>query len=242
MKSLRRRPASSICPPALAAPPRSRRAPVHGHRFKCTGCRQHPSSRGNLSTSGSVGSLPIIHPDSKQCVQRPARLVPRSCGPPPGNARPCGRSLRRARQTCRAAPRPAARRGLGCRAPRSAPGRPSRKAAPRPSGLATVSWLMTGSGTCTPTGSSRRAARECSMFRHTRGDDRRQPAAQVLHLVRSGAAQTQPGVLHGVAGLGQRAEHPVGDGPQMRSLLLETPGQPLLLVYRSHSSVATGHR
>ena len=37
-----------------------------------------PSSRGNLSTSGSVGSLPIIHPDSKQCVQRPARLVPRS--------------------------------------------------------------------------------------------------------------------------------------------------------------------
>jgi hypothetical protein len=34
-----------------------------------------PSSRGNLSTSGSVGSLPIIHPDSEQWVQRPARLV-----------------------------------------------------------------------------------------------------------------------------------------------------------------------
>jgi hypothetical protein len=47
-----------------------------------------PSSRGNLSTPGSVGSLPIIHPDSKQCVQRPARLVPRSCAPRPGNARP----------------------------------------------------------------------------------------------------------------------------------------------------------
>jgi hypothetical protein len=36
------------------------------------------------------------------------------------------------------------------------------------SGSSTSGWLMTGSGRCTPRGSSRRAARERSMSRHTR--------------------------------------------------------------------------
>jgi hypothetical protein len=48
-----------------------------------------------------------------------------------------------------------------------------------------------------------------------------QPAAQVLNLVRlrPAAAEAQPGLLHGVVGLGQRAQQAVGDGPQARSLL-----------------------
>ena len=41
-----------------------------------------------------------------------------------------------------------------------------------------------------------------------------------------GAAEPQPGLLDGVVGLAQRAEHPVGDRPQVGAVLVESLGQP----------------
>jgi hypothetical protein len=62
-------------------------------------------------------------------------------------------------------------------------------------------------------------------------DDRGQPRAEVLDLARLGAAETQPRVLDRVVGLGERAEHPVRDHTEMRSLLLELAGEPFLLIH-----------
>jgi hypothetical protein len=62
-------------------------------------------------------------------------------------------------------------------------------------------------------------------------DDRRQPSAHVLDLARVGAAQPQPGVLHRVVGFAERAEHPVGHRAEVRALLLELIGEPLLLAH-----------
>ena len=59
------------------------------------------------------------------------------------------------------------------------------------------------------------------------GDDRGQPAAQVLDLGRVGATRPEPGVLDRVFGLGQRAEHPIRHGSQVRALLLESSGEPV---------------
>jgi hypothetical protein len=70
------------------------------------------------------------------------------------------------------------------------------------------------------------------------GHDRGEPPAQVLHLVPAGPAQPQPGVLHGVVGLGERAQHPVGDCPQVAPVLFELFGQPLVFVHMSHPRVA----
>ena len=63
------------------------------------------------------------------------------------------------------------------------------------------------------------------------GDDRRQPGAEVLDVARVGAAEPEPGVLDGVVGLAERAEHPVGDRAQTRSLILELPGEPFVLIH-----------
>jgi hypothetical protein len=60
------------------------------------------------------------------------------------------------------------------------------------------------------------------------GDDRRQPAAEVVDAVRVAAGEPQPGVLHGVVGLALRAEHPVGHRPQPGAALLEPDRQRLL--------------
>src|SRR5439155_18199646 len=76
------------------------------------------------------------------------------------------------------------------------------------------------------------------------GDDGGQPPAEVVDLARPGPAEAQPGVLDGVVGLGERAEHSVGHRPQMGPVLLEAVGQPLLLlvlVHRSHALVARCH-
>jgi hypothetical protein len=70
------------------------------------------------------------------------------------------------------------------------------------------------------------------------GDDRGQPAAEVLDPARVRPADTQPGVLDGVVRLGERAQHPVGHRPQMGTVLLETVGQPLVAVHRSHPLAA----
>jgi hypothetical protein len=75
-----------------------------------------------------------------------------------------------------------------------------------------------------------RSARTEHVQRHP-GDDRRQPGAEVLDLARVGSAEPQPGVLDGVVGLRERAEHAVGDRAEMRPLLLELPGEPFLLIH-----------
>ena len=41
----------------------------------------------------------------------------------------------------------------------------------------------------------------------------------------AGALQPQPGLLHGVVGLGERAEHPVADRPQTIAVLFELLGK-----------------
>jgi hypothetical protein len=64
------------------------------------------------------------------------------------------------------------------------------------------------------------------------GDDGRQPSAGVLHVIRPGAGQAQPGVLERVVGLGLGAEHPVAEPAQARPVLLELPGQPVIAVHR----------
>ena len=63
------------------------------------------------------------------------------------------------------------------------------------------------------------------------GDDGRQPPSQVLDLARVGAAQPQPGLLDGVLGLGERAQHAVGHGPQVGSSLLERGGEQISFVH-----------
>jgi hypothetical protein len=62
-------------------------------------------------------------------------------------------------------------------------------------------------------------------------DVRGQPAAEVLDLARVRAAEPQPGVLDGVVGLAERAEHAVGDRAETRSLLFELAGEPFLLIH-----------
>ena len=47
----------------------------------------------------------------------------------------------------------------------------------------------------------------------------------------SAAAEPQPGVLDGVVGLAERAEHPIGDCAEVRPLILELFGEPFLLIH-----------
>jgi hypothetical protein len=56
------------------------------------------------------------------------------------------------------------------------------------------------------------------------GEHRCQPATQVGHIARVGAAEPNPGLLDRVVGFVGRAEHPVGDGPQMDAVSLELLG------------------
>jgi len=56
-------------------------------------------------------------------------------------------------------------------------------------------------------------------------DDHGQPRAHVVCLLRPGAVEPQPGLLHRVVGLGDRAEHAVGDGPQVVTVSLELFGR-----------------
>jgi hypothetical protein len=69
---------------------------------------------------------------------------------------------------------------------------------------------------------------------HT-GDDRGEPAADVVDAVGAGAVGPQPRLLQGVVGLVERAEHPVGDGPQLAPLGGEPFRQPVpILVHPCH--------
>src|SRR5690606_37381567 len=57
---------------------------------------------------------------------------------------------------------------------------------------------------------------------------------EILHVVRLGAVELEPGILDGVLGLGRRSEHPVGDCSQVWPVLLEPLRQPVSLFHRSH--------
>ena len=80
------------------------------------------------------------------------------------------------------------------------------------SGSAPSARLTIGSGTWTSSGSSRRVRARAQHVEAHAGDDRRQPAAQVLDVARVGAAEPQPGLLHGVVGLA-RASRASGRRP-----------------------------
>ena len=72
--------------------------------------------------------------------------------------------------------------------------------------------------------------RERSMFRHTRATTVVSQPRRFSMSLGVGAAEPQPRLLHGVVGLAQRAEHAVGDRAQVRAVLLEELGQPILFV------------
>ena len=63
-------------------------------------------------------------------------------------------------------------------------------------------------------------ARTKHVERHPR-DNRGEPPAEVLDRAGVGAAEANPGLLHRVVRLAQRAQHPVRDGSQVRPLFLE---------------------
>lgn len=67
-----------------------------------------------------------------------------------------------------------------------------------------------GSGTCTPSDSSRRVLQDRSMLRQTRAVTvvSRPPSAHVLDVVSVGDAQPQPGLLQGIVGFGHRTKRP----------------------------------
>ena len=131
-------------------------------------------------------------------------------------------------------------RASASRARRAAPARPSRRCSASLLRVAASSSVTIGSGSQMPTESSRRARRRAQHVEADAADDRRQPPAEVRRPRGVGAAQPQPRLLHGVLGLGDRAEHPVGDRPQLRAVLLELLGQPVAIV-TSHPSVGIRH-
>src|ERR1700716_4088433 len=51
----------------------------------------------------------------------------------------------------------------------------------------------------------------------------------------------QPGLLHRIVRLGERAEHAISDRAQARPVCLELRCQPVVLVHRSHSPAAIRH-
>ena len=109
------------------------------------------------------------------------------------------------------------------------------------SGSTPSSRLTIGSGTWGPSGSSRARLARAQHVEADARDDGRQPAAEVLDAARVGAAEAQPGLLHGVVGLAHRAEHPVGHRAQVGPVGLELLRQVVALVHSSHPFVAFRH-
>ena len=101
----------------------------------------------------------------------------------------------------------------------------------------------TGSGRrSSSSGSSRRALRARNMFRQTRATTVVSQPPRFSISLGVAAAEAHPGLLHRVVGLAERAEHPVGDRAQVSAVLLELPGQELVVVHRSHLLALVGHR
>ncbi len=69
-----------------------------------------------------------------------------------------------------------------------------------------------------------------------------EPPADVLDAARVRAAETQPGLLYGVVGRARRAEHAVGDRPQVPPVGLEPFGHPVVLGHGSVSLVVGHHK
>jgi len=68
-----------------------------------------------------------------------------------------------------------------------------------------------------------RLARAQHVEAHAR-DHGGQPAARIRDVGRVGALELEPGLLHRVVGLGERAEHPIRDAAQVRSMFFEIHG------------------
>jgi len=84
---------------------------------------------------------------------------------------------------------------------------------------------------------SPRAQHVQALPRHDRGE----PAGDVVHVLARGARDSQPSLLHRVLGLGERAQHPVGQRLQPGSLLLETLSPELFVLHVSHPLDPAGH-
>ena len=95
------------------------------------------------------------------------------------------------------------------------------------SGSMPSSGLTIGSGTCAVERLLAAASGGSAACRGTPGR-RRSSASRRGSRCSSASArlEPQPRLLHGVVGLGERAEHPVGHGPQVGPVLLEPLGQP----------------
>jgi hypothetical protein len=65
-------------------------------------------------------------------------------------------------------------------------------------------------------------------------DNCRQPTVEILDGRVVGTGEPQPRLLHGIVGLGERAEHPVRDGAQAIALGVESLGQHITLVHPAH--------
>ncbi len=149
-----------------------------------------------------------------------------TAGWPSATDPPWGRSRRRAGRTCRGGRRPVVRRGrahqhdLEGQADRI--GQEGLLLGLRIAGRADDGVREVSRQRLVPPDMARAQHVEADA-----GDDRRQPSPEVLDLTRVGPADSDPGVLDGVVGVGERAQHPVGDGPQVVTLLLEALHQPL---------------
>jgi hypothetical protein len=100
----------------------------------------------------------------------------------------------------------------------------------------------TGSGTCGPSGSSRRLARARNMLSETRATTVVSQAPRFSTALASVRLRRIHAYLDGVVCLAERAQHPVSHRSQTAALLLEPLRQPLALIHRSRSSLASGHR
>jgi hypothetical protein len=88
---------------------------------------------------------------------------------------------------------------------------------------------------------SRLVPRDRSRFKQTRPTTVVSHPGEIVHRARVGAAEPDPGLVHTVLGFGKRAEHPVRDRYEIRSLLVEALRQPMSVVHQAHSRVGTCH-
>ena len=159
----------------------------------------------------------------------------RAGGSPRASGRPSPRSPRMARRTCRAARTRAARPGPASRARPAARSRPQSASNASCSGsVPAAGFSIIGSGRKPSSGCSPRVRRERSTFRQIRATTVVSHRSRLSICSASVRAQPQPRLLHGVLGLAERAEHPVGDRAQLGPQAVEPVGQ-LEFVHRCHT-------
>jgi hypothetical protein len=79
---------------------------------------------------------------------------------------------------------------------------------------------------------------------HVQADPRnhgRQPCAQIPDPDLVGTAEVEPALLYGILRFGARAEHAVGDCPQVGTFSLKLCGQPVVFLHSSSSLSLIGH-